>query len=75
MGFFFQHPCEEDSEFEKEWLHQENRELREEIASLSKKLAQSLEVVKQKEKEHVELGKLSHMTGNGWLYRRNIRKI
>lgn len=55
----------EDSEFEKEWLQQENKEMREEIASLNVKLTRLQETMKRKEKEFVDLGKLSHGTRNG----------
>nr|XP_056713084.1 uncharacterized protein C10orf67 homolog, mitochondrial [Euleptes europaea] len=48
-------PHEEEFEFEKELLQQENREMREEIASLKKKLARLQEVEKQSEKDRVEL--------------------
>ncbi|KAL8165063.1 UNVERIFIED_CONTAM: hypothetical protein K2H54_026847 [Gekko kuhli] len=55
-------PHEEDNEFEKEILQQENKEMREEIASLNGKIARLQEAMKRKEKEQFELGKLSHGT-------------
>ncbi|XP_077159214.1 uncharacterized protein C10orf67 homolog, mitochondrial [Paroedura picta] len=48
-------PYEEDNEFEKEFLQQENKEMREEIASLDGKVARLQEAMKRKEKEQVEL--------------------
>ncbi|XP_060103901.1 uncharacterized protein C10orf67 homolog, mitochondrial [Heteronotia binoei] len=48
-------PYEDDTEFEKEYLLQENKDMREEIASLNVKVTRLLETVKRKEKDHLEL--------------------
>ncbi|XP_054846930.1 uncharacterized protein C10orf67 homolog, mitochondrial [Eublepharis macularius] len=47
-------PHEEENEFEKEFLQQENKELKEQIAFLNKKVARLQEALKRKEREHLE---------------------